>query len=133
MKKIFVLEENRPDWCKDRLEDGLELHIASRPLYGNVQEDTWSLPCFHGRHYAGLDPADDRYEFWRTQNESLDARQLIFVSREAVLEAALEKLRGEYADELAQLGVSTLQEALQSEWLDYLLTTGLEALRDDQA
>lgn len=95
-----------------------EIYNAPRPLYGSYSK-TWQGDFICGIFYAGIDPADEYADNWRKENASLDAKQLIFVTREQAIAEALEYYK-KFPKVLAEIDLedSDHQGMLIDGWVD---------------
>lgn len=90
LRKLFTVSE-KPKWVEDQEKLGnTVIHIAARPLYGNAVENSWQLPCLHGRHYAALSPSDQHFDTWVQRNQQLDARWVQYISSEVAVRAGIQ-------------------------------------------
>ena len=129
IEKIFV-PGPAPDWCQERIDKGMAIHVAARPLWGSEVDDSWSMPSIRGRHYAALDPADDRFNFWTEENKGLDGREVVYVDKRAALQAAYNHYQATafLRRMLADTGVKSVEDMAESEYEQHFLETGLDAL-----
>ena len=97
MKKLHTSQE-KPQWVKEQENMGRLIFNAARPLWGTETNDTWELPFIHGRHYAAVDPGDDRYEAMVKTNIGLDGVVLVFVTQERAKQIAIEETKKQYPD-----------------------------------
>ena len=122
MKQFHTLIE-KSEWAVEQeLKGNTIICNAPRPLYGNEVSNDWDQPFIHGRHYSALNPKDDRFDKWMKDNESLDARQLVFVDQEMAIKAGLEyyqKHYPKYVDRINQNDSAHI-EMLIEKGLDYL-------------
>ena len=68
---------------------------APRPLYGDYN---WEGPFITGVFYAGIDPEGDEAAFCLHRNAELDARRLIFHTRQELIDYAVEWYRVNYPE-----------------------------------
>lgn len=95
MKKVHTIQE-KPQWVQEQEDMGRIIFNAPRPLWGTETNDSWELPFIHGRHYAAVDPNDDRYEAMVKQNNNLDGVVLVFVTQEYAKQIAIEETKKQY-------------------------------------
>lgn len=88
MKTIIRIADRPTDIPQD-----WPIHNAPRPLYGT---QTWQGDFVHGVFYAAIDPADEFAPGWLTRNEDLDAYELVYMTREQAIEAALNYYREQF-------------------------------------
>ena len=133
IEKVFVLEP-APDWCQERMDKGMVIHVAARPLYGTEVENSWEMPMVHGRHYAALDPNDDRFSLWVKQNHGLDGREVVYVSKATLLQAAFSYYQATDAlrSMLDRNGIKTAEAMLGSEYEEHFLQVGLDRLYEQR-
>lgn len=74
-------------WVYSQFADGRNVIVnASRPLFGEVSENSWQLPFIHGRHYAAYAQDSNDYERLNELNGKQDARRLVFVDDDLAFE-----------------------------------------------
>ena len=132
IEKIFVLGP-APDWCQERINKGMVIHVAARPLCGNETENTWDMPIVRGRHYAALDPTDDRFDFWTKENKGLDGREVVYVDKSTALQAAYSHYQTTVPLRrmLDGAGVETVEDMLGNEYEEHFLEMGIDILNGE--
>jgi len=79
---------NRPE----NIPENWTIWNAPRPICGN---EAWDGEWLHGRFYTAIDPDDEFAEKMVTENISLDAWMIEYIT----IEEAKERVRAEYPDE----------------------------------